>query len=532
VSSLTVIFILLLATVVLAPVADKAKLPHPVLVTVFGLALSFVPGVPELHIEPDLILPLLLPPLIYAGAQQTSWRQFTSNAQPILFLAVALVFVTTAAVAAAAWAIVPGLSAMAAVALGAIVSPPDPVAAVAVAGPLGLPRRMVSVLEGEGLLNDVAALTLYQVAVASVVSGSFSVGRAAAMFVLSAVGAVLAGLVLGRLTLILSARLDTPELSSALTLLMPFAAYEIADRLHCSGVLAVLVIALYLGHYGADADNVQGRLQGTAFWNVVELLATGFGFGLIGMELRRAYDTVVQHNGLPGGQLLEEAAVICGIVILVRALWLLPAARLSHTRAGRNIDAPANWRETVVMIWAGMRGVVTIATALALPATLHNGEPYPARSATIVIAFSVVLVTLVVQGLSLPAVVSVLRVRAPEDRRDKAERDLMVRANKAALARLKTIASERELPDEVVDVLRTRQRVMMAAANPESIKDPGARVALAERAEQRQLQRELDAQMMAAARQSVLAARAEPGVDPEAADAVLRRLDVRSLPLL
>lgn len=364
-------------------------------------------------------------------------------------------------------------------------------------------------------------------------TGSFSAARAAVMFVVAAAGAVGIGLVLGRLTLLLSAQLDAPNVNSALTLLMPFAAYELADRLHCSGVLAVLVIALYLGHFGADASDVEGRLAGTAFWDVVELLVTGFGFGLVGVDLRRAVDTVLEDNALPAAALLEHAAAICGVIIVVRVLWLLPAAWAAHHgRRDDTTEAPTNWRETVVLIWSGMRGVVTVATALALPATLDNGDDYPAREETITIALAVVLVTLVAQGLTLPGVVRRLRVSAEEDLRDAAEAALIVRAGRAALAELRRIAEARDLPEGVVDVLRSRLRVMIAAANPDAIVDPGAREALVERAARRELQRDIEADLLSVARSEVLAARTEPGMDPEVVDSVLRRLDLRSIPLL
>lgn len=235
---LALFFVLLVGAVVSVPVGERLKLPAPVLMTLLGIALALPGFVPNVEIPPELILPLLLPPLLYAAVRRTSWRQFTANLRPILLLAVALVFVTTAAVAVVANAIVPGLPIAAAVALGALVAPPDPVAATAVAGQLGLPRRLVSILEGEGLFNDVTAIVLYHVAIAAAVSGSFSWPDAALQLVLSAVVALAVGIGLGWAANKLMDFLEDATLQIGLTLLVPYASYVMAEELHGSGVLA------------------------------------------------------------------------------------------------------------------------------------------------------------------------------------------------------------------------------------------------------------------------------------------------------
>ena len=266
---LALFFVLLAGAVVSVPVGERLKLPAPVLMTLLGIALA-VPGfVPNVEIPPELILPLLLPPLLYAAVRRTSWRQFTANLRPILLLAVALVFVTTAAVAAVANAIVPRLPVAAAVALGALVAPPDPAAATAVAGQLGLPRRLVSILEGEGLFNDVTAIVLYHVAIAAAVSGTFSWPRAALQLVLSAVVAVAVGVALGWAANKLMDFLEDATLQIGLTLLVPYASYVMAEELHGSGVLAVLTTALFLAEYALGADDVLTRLAGHTVWDVV-----------------------------------------------------------------------------------------------------------------------------------------------------------------------------------------------------------------------------------------------------------------------
>ncbi|WP_225074271.1 sodium:proton antiporter, partial [Streptomyces sp. CoT10] len=343
---LALLFVVLLGAVISVPVGDRFGLPAPVLMTLLGIVLALLGFVPNVDIPPALILPTLLPPLLYAAVRRTSWRQFTANKRPIFLLAVALVFVTTFCVALVSHAIVPGLSVAAAVALGALVAPPDPVAATAVAGQLGLPRRLVSILEGEGLFNDVTAIVLYHVAIAAAVSGEFSAWRAGLDLVLSAVVAVAVGMALGWGTNKVLDLLGDPTLQIGLTLLVPFASYVLAEELHGSGVLAVLTTALFLAEYASDADDVMTRLAGHTVWDVVDTLVTGVAFGLIGLELHNALRTASGR----WGELLGWAGAVVAVVVLVRLLWLLPASWLTrrlHALRDYEEDIPMSWRESV-----------------------------------------------------------------------------------------------------------------------------------------------------------------------------------------
>ncbi|MFF4327528.1 Na+/H+ antiporter [Streptomyces sp. NPDC001591] len=524
---LALLFVLLLGAVVTVPLGDRLGLPAPVLMTLGGVVLALVPAVPNVDIPPGYILPLLLPPLLYASAQRTSWRQFAANVRPILLLAVALVFVTTAAVAAVANAVVPGLPVAAAVALGALVAPPDPVAATAVAGALGLPRRMVSILEGEGLFNDVTAIVLYHVAVGAAVSGSFSWPAALGEFVLSAVVAVAVGLALGWATNRLMDRLGDATLQIGLTLLVPFVSYVVAEELQGSGVLAVLTTALFLAEYANDADDVLGRLAGHTFWEVVDVLITGVAFGLIGLELHHVF-------GVARGRAWEMAgwgAAVVAVVVAVRLAWLLPAGWLAkrlHGRRDYDEEIPLSWRESVVMWWAGMRGVASVALALAIPLRTDAGEPFPDRDEIVFIAFAVIMVTLVCQGLTLPWLVRRLGVEPDTDAERETERALALRAAKAAKRRLREIEEVEDLPEDLVEVLYRRAYDVGARISPDLV-DEERREAYAQRVERiRQVQR-IQREMMSAARHEVLSARSEPGADPEIVDRVLRHLDVRSL---
>lgn len=526
---LALLFAMLLGAVVTVPLGERLMLPPPVLMTLLGIALALLPFVPDLDVPPDLILPLVLPPLLYAAVQRTSWRQFAANKRAIFLLAVALVFVTTAAVAAVAHAVVPGISVAAAVVLGALVAPPDPVAATAVAGRLGLPRRMVSLLEGEGLFNDVTAIVLYHVALTAAVSGTFSLPGAAAALVLSAVVAVAAGLALGWAANKLMGLLDDPALQVGLTLLVPFAAYVLAEEFAGSGVLAVLTAAMFLAEHAVDPDDVLGRLTGNAFWEVVETLITGVAFGIIGLELYTAFDAAAGR----WTELIGAGAVVVAVVVGVRLLWLLPAAWLArrlHRARDSYEDIPVTWRETVVMWWSGMRGVASVALALAIPYTVDGGGDFPARGEIVFIAFAVVLATLVLQGLTLPWLVRRLRVEADSAAEEAMERELAARVMRAARERLREIARTERLSEELVEQLARRVFDLGARISPDVVDDERRESHRRRAGRIKQVQR-VHGELLSAARHEVLAMRGEAGADPQVVDRVLRELDMRSLRL-
>ncbi|MEV7778779.1 Na+/H+ antiporter [Kitasatospora sp. NPDC088351] len=521
---LPLLFLVLLASVVTMPLARKTGVPQPVLMTLLGIVMALMPQIPNIAIDPELILPLVLPPLIFAVARRSSVRYFRANIRSILLLAVALVVVTTVAVAGAVHWLLPTLPLAAAIAVGALVSPPDPVAAVAVAGSVGLPRRLVAILESEGLFNDVTAIVIYSLAIDAVVSGDFSAGHAVLRFVLSAVLAVVVGIALGWLNTKLAALLEDPTQQVALNLLVPFAAYALAEEIHGSGVLAVVVCALYLAERAADADDVSYRLVGNAFWEIVEILITGVAFGLIGLELA----TVLKEAGTGWTSMLGDAAVVIAVVVLVRLLWLLPAGWLSRRlRSGAEEDTPISWQESVVLWWSGMRGVATVALSLAIPLTVHSGEGFPERGRLVFIAFSVVLFTLLVQGLTLPWLAKRLRLDIDQDKHEQAVRRLWWRAAKAGLTRLGELEKQDKLPAEVADRLRDRQHDRLARLCPENYAEEEA-VEAKQRLTQWRAAHAVEQEMIAASRREMVVARSEPGADPELVDQVLRGLDLRS----
>lgn len=526
----------LLVGVVLVGVGDRLRLPWPVLLVLVGAGAAFVPGIDAPEIEPELILPLFLPPLLFATAQRASWTVFRLRWRAVLFLAVLLVAVTVAAVGATVVWLIPGIALGAALAVGAAVAPPDPVAVEAVAGPLRVPRRLVGVLQSEGLFNDATALVVFQAAIAATVAGEQPGVETGLLFVWAAVGAIAVGLAAAWLVGKLADRLTDPVAPSALTLVLPFAVYLAADAIEASGVIAVVVAALQM-RQRADADDVEQRLTGSAFWNVVEMLVTAAAFALIGLELR----AVIEDAGDQLGRMVADAAVVAGVVIVVRAVWMVGALVQVRRRGSPPGTAPRTVAEAAVLTWSGMRGLATLALALALPRVTDDGSPFPFRTELVIIAAGVLVATLVLPGLTLPLMLRVLGVRESEDVGREAEHRLTVRARRAALTELASldrdaIGVDDTVGEEVLGEMRARFARLGAGeggAGDAPGEDPADRADYEQRLEILRRRRDqwvrVQSLALAAARREVLAARSEPGVDPETADRVLQRLDVRSM---
>ncbi|MEV0705958.1 Na+/H+ antiporter [Nocardia aurea] len=519
---LALLFALLFAAILAEPVARRIGVASAVLMTLFGCVLALIPAVPRIDVPPDLILPLVLPPLLYAAARRTSWRQFAENWGPIALRAVGLVVVTAAAVAAVFHAWYPGLPVAAAVVLGAIVAPPDPVAATALASRLGLPRRLVVVLGGEGLFNDATAIVIYSVAVQAVVTGRFSSIDAMGEFVVSAVVAVVVGFALGMLGSRLTDYLAEASWQVALSLLLPFAAYGFAEAWHGSGVLAVLVCALYLTDAVTEIGDRDYRLVGDAFWEITEMLLSGFAFGLIGLEL----GVVLATTGTGWPKLLGVAGAVIAVVVTLRLIWLLSTWAMGRSRwREQDADEPYTWRETIVTWWAGMRGVATVALALAIPLVTDVGAAFPGRTEILFVAFAVVLFTLLLQGPTLPLVVRLTGVHANTQREREFERQLWDRVVHAQLARLEQIAESEHLPDEVYERLRDQFRHRFARADPEAA-DEDARSRWTRDREVSAKLRMIRGEVIEAGRREAQAARREPGIPVDLVDRVTRRLDL------
>ncbi|WP_309080548.1 Na+/H+ antiporter [Zhihengliuella sp.] len=512
---------LLFGTVLVVGLGERIRLPYPVLMLLFSAGVAFLPFIPELRIDPELILPLFLPPLLFAAAQRSSWSVFRFRWRSLVLLAVLLVAVTVAVVAGLAWWLVPALGVPAAIALGAVVAPPDPVAVESVASKVSMPRRLVSTLQTEGLFNDAIAIVIFQAAVAAAVSGGEVGWGIVPAFLLGAAGAVLLGLGMAWLVGTLNRFVPNLIARSATTLVAPYAVYLLAEEAHCSGVVAVVVTALELGRRARPQDSEE-RLTRAAFWDVVELLTTGVAFGLVGIEMRY----VIQGEGADLLGFVPGIAVVCAAVLLVRLLWMMAILRLGGTE--RRSKVPGSLKEVLVLTWCGMRGLATLALALALPATTEAGNPLPERNFVIAAACAVLLVTLVGPGLTLPWLMR--RLALPDDHAEieRQERALARRAQQAALKAVRHSTAAQKLPPERRTVLAKRMESLHTLLESDVEDDPEKMRALRQTLS---VMDEVQRQALNVARREVLAARKAPGTDPEAADVVLRRLDLRTVTL-
>jgi len=459
---------LLAAVAGLALLGRRLPVAYPILLVVGGLLLGLVPGLPRIRLDPNLVFLVFLPPLLYPAALFTPWRDFRNNLRPISLLAVGLVLFTTIAVGLLAHHFIKDLPLAAGFVLGAIISPPDAVAAGAIAQRLGVPRRIVIILEGESLVNDATALVAFRFAVAAVVTGSFALGTATIQFFIVGLGGILVGLAAGFVTAWIQKPIDDPPIEITISLLTPFAAYLPAEHLGVSGVLAVVTTGLYHGWRLPELTSSRTRLRAGPVWEMVEFILDGFIFILIGLQLPEVLRVL---SGRSISQLLRYAAVISLTVILVRILWVFPASYLPRFLfpSIRRKDPYPPWQQVAVVAWTGMRGGVSLAAALALPLVVQGGAPFPGRDLILFLTFVVILVTLVAQGLSLPFVIRALGVK-DDGAADKEERAARLKANQAALARLEELTASpqsnkdtiRRLRDEYED--RVRQ---LTACQPE-----------------------------------------------------------------
>jgi monovalent cation/hydrogen antiporter len=426
--------VLLAGVIALTPLAGRLRIPQPVLLTIFGLAAGLMPFASPLDIDPDLVLPVVLPPLLFAATQRTTSTEFRAQAGAVLALAVGLTLCTAAAVAVVAHAV--GLEWGPAWILGAVVSPPDPVAATAVARRLRLPHRLVTILEGEGMFNDATALVMYKVALAAVVTGEFSYLDTGVEFVVTIVVGTLVGLLVGVAAKWLLSVIEDAYTETTITVVVPFVAYVGAEHVNGSGVLAVLVLGLYLRNVAHEATTSRGWLLGRSVWSYADFLITSLAFAVLGFELATVLEDVPVTD-----RILTVSGSVLATVVLFRVAWVFLVSGLYRLRARRRESLlPAGWRETAVVSWSGMRGVVTVATALALPASTDAGDAFPDRRLLVVAALVCVLVTLVVQGLTLAPLTSRLGVSSTEDEATEVT-ELRTRAAGAALDFIRDRAS-------------------------------------------------------------------------------------------
>jgi Na+/H+ antiporter len=444
---------LLLGVGVLLVLAPVLRIPYPILLVLGGLGLAFVPGLPEFELRPEVILLGFLPPLLYSSAFFTSVRDLRANLRPVSLLAVGLVAATMVGVAAVAHWLVDDLTWPAAFVLGAIVSPTDPIAATSIGRRLGVPRRLITVIESESLLNDASALVFYRTAVVAAVAGTFSLWEAGAQLVLNAVGGIAIGLGVGYVVRQVRKRLDDPPTEITVALLTAYLAYLPAEALGVSAVLAAVTVGLYMGWYTPELTNAETRLHGEAFWTILTFILNAALFALVGLQIPRVLDEL---DGWSTSELVVSATGVCAAVILIRLAWVFPLAYVPRflSKRIRARDPYPTWRIPLVLGWAGMRGGVSLAAALAIPLTIEGGAPFPGRDIIIFLASCVILTTLVLQGLTLPLLIKLVGLEDDGAEAAREEAKARIRAAEKALARLEELVEEGEIREDTAERIR------------------------------------------------------------------------------
>ncbi|MER6952700.1 Na+/H+ antiporter [Streptomyces sp. NPDC000618] len=516
------LLLLVAGSAAIAAAARRTPVPAPLLLVAVGLAVSYVPGVPDYTLDPDVVLPLLLPPLLYTSATDSSYLDLRAQMRPVALLSVGYVLFATFAVGWAAYLLVPGLPLTAALVLGAVVAPPDAVAATAVARRVGLPSRITTILQGESLLNDATAITAYKVALAVVVGEGASWAGGIEEFLVASVGGTAVGLILMAPLHWLRTHLKEPLLQNTLSLLIPFVAYAAAEQFHASGVIAVVVVALYLGHRAWEVDFAT-RLQEEAVWKMVAFVLESAVFALIGLQLPVVLRGLGDYEG-PDAAWYAVALFL--VVVVVRFLWVYPATFLPRLSARvRAREANPTWRGPIVIGWAGMRGVVSLAIAFSIPLTVDDGEaPFPYRNLILFLTFTTVIGTLVMQGLTLPPLIRLLKFPEPDPQAATlAEANAQAQASRVAEERLDALlADERNtlpppLADRLHSVLERRRNAVwerLGQVNPitgETVDDT---------------YRRLSREMISAEREMFVRLRDGRYIDDEMLRTLLRRLDL------
>ena len=448
----------LLCAVGLTWLARRWHIPYPIVLTLGGIALSLVPHLPKRTLDPNLILVLFLPPILYPAALMTSWRDFSRALRPISFLAIGLVIATTLIVGVALKWLAPDMPWAAAFAFGAIISPPDAVAATAILGTMKLSRRTVTILEGESLVNDATGLVLYKFAVAAALSGTFSIAGASGQFVLVAVGGVLVGMMIGYAYVLLHRRLHDSLIEIMLSLTLPYTAYLFAETVHVSGVLAVVAAGLLRARHAPEVFSPQNRLLGRSVWQLVVFVMNCLIFILIGLQLP---EILLALGNRSLTQLLGWGLVVSLVAMAVRLAWVFPSAYIPRWLSSRIRDAEPKpgWQMVTLIGWCGMRGIVSLAAALALPAE------FPYRDLIIFLTFCVIVATLVVQGLTMPPLIRFLKIGA-DWKSHAEERGARIKVLQAALREFDSCSRDNPTAQATAELVREEYRQRIESLHP------------------------------------------------------------------
>jgi Na+/H+ antiporter len=464
---LELVLLLMICAVALSWLARHFKFPYPIALVVGGALLGMIPRLPQFPFDPQLILVIVLPPILYQAALLTSWSDFKAHIRSISLLAIGLVIVTTLAVGLTLKLMVPSVPWAAAFVLGAIISPPDAVAATTILSRLNIPRHLVTILEGESLVNDASGLVIYKLAIAAVLTGAFSMGDATTQFALVSAGGVLIGIVVGFVFVEVHKRLGDPFIEVITALAIPYIGYIAAESVHVSGVLAVVAAGLVRGRYAPEIVSAEMRIMARSVWNVLVFMLNSLIFILIGIQMSDVMDTLGRY---PLSQLVLMGSVITVVAVVVRFAWVYPAAWLPRwfpSLVNRQVPQLRR-RELGIISWCGMRGIVSLAAALALPATLPGGEPFPARDLIIFLTFFVIVATLVGQGLTLAPLIRKLKVGSDWSMADE-QRQVRSAMSAAAIAAIDARLASAGAPTEWGAMLRAEIAERVASAAPEGV---------------------------------------------------------------
>jgi monovalent cation/hydrogen antiporter len=464
---LQVVLFLMLFAVALGWVARHFKFPYPIALVIGGGLLGFVPRLPQPQFDPEFTLVLVLPPILYQAALLTSWREFKANIRPIGLLAIGLVIATTLAVGATLKLLIPDIPWAAAFVLGAIVSPPDAVASTAILSRLNIPRRVVTVLEGESLVNDATGLVIYKFAVAAVLTGVFSLWQASLQFVGVAAGGIVIGFLMGQFFVVVHKYLGDAFIEVLTTLAVPYVAYIAAESLHSSGVLAVVAAGIVRGRYAPEIVSAEMRIIARSVWNLLVFVLNSLVFILIGMQLSAIVARLTDYTV---AQLFFYGTFVSAVAIVVRFAWVYPAIYLPlmmRTSLGRPVPPPQEGA-VFIMSWCGMRGIVSLAAALALPKVLDDGSPFPERDLIVFLTFVVIAVTLVIQGLSLKPLIRRLRVGKDWSLQEEQQRAKMA-LGKAAIAAIDTVVVKDGIANELAERIRAEFAEQITLSVPEGL---------------------------------------------------------------
>ncbi len=454
--SVATVIILLAVVTALAQVTDKIKIPYPILLVLSGIGIGLIPGLPNLTLSPDLVFLIFLPPILYAAAWNTSWPDFKAAKRPITLLAIGCVIFTTCSVAWIAHIFIPNLGWPEAFVLGAIISPPDAIAATASTKGLNIPKRVITVLEGESLVNDATGLIAYRYAVAAVVTGAFSIWDAGLTFILVAAGGIILGLIMGRIIKwIHKITPDNATTDTTLTFLTPFIVYLLAENIHVSGVLAVVSCGLYLSWNSSELFNHQTRLQAYGTWDTAIFILTGVVFILIGLQLPIIL-TGIQDHTFP--MLVKYGAIVSVAVIIGRIIWVFPGAYIPRlSKQVRESEPEVNIKLVTVVAWSGMRGVVSLAAALAIPLMIEGSRPFPNRNLIIFLTFAVIFSTLVLQGLTLRPLIKWLGIN-PDGKEQEAELKARLKIASSVIEYIEENYSL-DLTDDALNLIKTKYEI-------------------------------------------------------------------------